>query len=219
MPKNIGDLKQKASKVFHYVKTIQIDLMDGEYVEGKTWPFFPKDKQDVQGFLNGKSLPFSDKVNYELDLMVLNPMVDIKKYQAMRPKRIIFHARSLESISNFIEKINAMEDFREEVEVGVAVNVAENLDFVDELVRNVDFVQFMGIETIGKQGESFSENVFSQIKNLKEKYPNVIISVDGGISLENAKTLKDLGVDRIVSGSFIFKSENPEEAINQLKNA
>ncbi|MEZ4103476.1 MAG: hypothetical protein R3B55_02915 [Candidatus Paceibacterota bacterium] len=60
MPKNLEDLEAKAVAVFHFVKTIQLDLMDGEYVEGKTWPFFLKNVEDMDGIMNGKVLPFAD---------------------------------------------------------------------------------------------------------------------------------------------------------------
>ena len=218
MPKNLEDLKEKAETVFPYVKTIQLDLMDGEYVEAKTWPFFPKDKTEVEEILRGKALPFSESVSYELDLMVMNPENDLKKYFAFRPARIIFHARSIENHTKFIETLSKYRNENEEVEIGVAISCAEDLNYADELVRNTDFVQIMGIEQIGKQGEALDERVFTQIKNLKNIYPNVIISIDGGVNLENAKRLKDAGVDRLVSGSTIFNSENIDEVINVLRN-
>lgn len=218
MPKSLEDLKEKASSVFPFVKTIQLDLMDGEYVEAKTWPFFPKNKEDMEGILNGKALPFAESVKYELDLMVLSSERDLKKYFAMRPSRIIFHARSIENHKSFIETLLKFRSENDEVEIGMAISATENLEFADELIRNTDFVQIMGIETIGKQGEKFDEKVFTQIKNLREKYPNAIISIDGGVNLENAERLKDAGADRLVSGSTIFSVENKEEVINILKN-
>lgn len=218
MPKDLKDLEDKASLVYKHVKTIQLDLMDGEYVEAKTWPFNPKDKSEVEEILRGKTLPFADSVKYELDLMVMSPEIDLKKYFALRPSRIIFHARSLDNYQKFIETLSKYRIDFDEVEIGIAISATENLSSVDELIRNTDFVQIMGIEEIGKQGESFDERVFTQIKNIKSVYPNAIISIDGGVNLENAKRLKDAGVDRLVSGSTIFNSENKEEVINNLRN-
>ena len=217
MPKDLQDLEDKASLVYKHVKTIQLDLMDGEYVEAKTWPFFLKNAEDMDGILNGKVLPFAESINYELDLMVMSPERDLKKYIAIRPKRIIFHARSIENHTSFLETLSGF-DTHHEIEFGVAISGEENLDYADELITKTGFVQIMGITNIGHQGEIFDENVFEQVKNLKEKYPGVIISIDGGVNLENAKRLKDAGVDRLVSGSTIFKSENKEEVINELRN-
>ncbi|MEZ4210912.1 MAG: hypothetical protein R3B39_01275 [Candidatus Paceibacterota bacterium] len=215
MPKNLEDLEAKAGAVFHFVKTIQLDLMDGEYVEGKTWPFFLKNVEDMDGIMNGKVLPFADSVSYELDLMAMSPERDLKKYFAMRPSRIIFHARSIENHEEFL---NILNNFENEVEYGVAISATENLDYADLLIKNFNFVQIMGIEEIGKQGEAFDERVFTQIENLRTKYPSVIISIDGGVNLENAKRLKDAGVDRLVSGSTIFNAEDKDEVINVLRN-
>ena len=217
MPKDLQDLEDKACLVYKNVKTIQLDLMDGEYVEAKTWPFFPKHKEDVEGILNGKALPFAESVDYELDLMVLSPERDLKKYIAMRPKRIIFHARSIENHLSFLELLNSF-DLKDEMDFGVAVGANENLDYAEDLIKAMGFVQIMGIDNIGHQGESFNENVFAQIESLKEKYPGVIISIDGGVNLENAKRLKEAGVDRLVSGLTIFNSENIDEVINVLRN-
>ncbi len=218
MPKDLQDLEDKACLVYKNVKTIQLDLMDGEYVEAKTWPYFLKNVEDLDGIMNGKVLPFAENVEYELDLMVMSPERDLKKFVAMRPKRIIFHARSIEDHKSFIEIMNSFVNLREEIEVGVAIGPDESLEFADELIRNTDFVQIMGIQNIGNQGESFDESVFAQIENLRAKYPNVILSIDGGVNLDNAKRLKDAGVDRLVSGSTIFGSENKEEVINILRN-
>ncbi len=45
-----------------------------------------------------------------------------------------------------------------------------------------------------------------------------LIEVDGGVNLETGKRLVDAGADVLVAGSFIFSSDNPEEAISQLKS-
>lgn len=203
MPKSIEDLKQKAEKVSSFVSTIQLDLMDGNYVEEKTWPFIDQQKENLP-----------EGLSFELDLMVLNAENDFEKYLALNPKRIIFHARSIENKELLLEKIK-----KTNIEIGIALLPNENEEQYKDLIENVDFIQVMGIENIGYQGEAFSEKTFSLIKTLKEKYPNVIISVDGGVNLNNAKELKALGVDRLVSGSTIFKSDNPGEVIKELLNA
>lgn len=203
MPKSIEDLKQRAEKVSSFVSIIQLDLMDGNYVEEKTWPFIDQQKENLP-----------EGLSFELDLMVLNAENDFEKYLALNPKRIIFHARSIENKELLLEKIK-----KTDIEIGIALLPNENEEQYKDLIENVDFIQVMGIENIGYQGEAFSEKTFSLIKTLKEKYPNVIISVDGGVSLNNAKELKALGVDRLVSGSTIFKSDNPGEVIKELLNA
>ncbi|MEZ4114393.1 MAG: hypothetical protein R3B65_03070 [Candidatus Paceibacterota bacterium] len=60
--------------------------------------------------------------------------------------------------------------------------------------KNFNFVQIMGIEEIGKQGEAFT--IFLHRLKIYAQHLSVIISIDGGVNLENAKRLKDAGVDR-----------------------
>lgn len=213
MPQSLEDLKAKVSLVAPHVDTIQIDLMDGEYVEGKTWPFFPKDKDDVSRIFDGETLPFSDKVKYEFDLMVKGPEADIRKFIKLGANRLIIHANSIENRELFEREIGKVD-----VEWGIAFLATDDILPWSSVLEKAHFVQVMGIEEIGKQGEPFSEKTFEQIQTIRAQYPNVILSVDGGVSLENAQRLKDAGVMRLVSGSTIFNAEDKGDVINQLRN-
>ena len=54
-------------------------------------------------------------------------------------------------------------------------------------------------------------------KIIKEKGASTLIEIDGGVTDENARKLIDAGADVLVAGSFVFKSENPIETCNKLK--
>ena len=97
--------------------------------------------------------------------------------------------------------------------------VYELLSEVDnEGAPAIDFVQFMGIENIGYQGEPFDERVFEKIRELRERFPDTIISVDGGVSLENADKLIEAGANRLVSGSAIFESGDIAGTVEVFQN-
>ena len=55
-------------------------------------------------------------------------------------------------------------------------------------------------------------------RSLKEKFPNLIISVDGGVDFENAPALIDVGASRLVIGSSIFDTQDIIETIKKFKN-
>ena len=76
----------------------------------------------------------------------------------------------------------------------------------------------MGIAKIGYQGQPFDSRVVAKIEDLRERYPDVTISVDGGVNFESAPKLIAAGVTRLVSGSTILNSKNIEETIYQLKS-
>jgi len=75
----------------------------------------------------------------------------------------------------------------------------------------------MGIEHIGFQGEPFNEKVIEQIKNLKEKYPDLIISVDGSVNENTAPLLVEAGATRLIIGSALNESYDVEETIREFE--
>ena len=104
------------------------------------------------------------------------------------------------------------------MQIGVAINMTTPIEQIFSLVNNVDFVQCMGIEKTGFQGQPFDERALDNIKTLKEKFPDLIISIDGGVSFETAPKLIKAGVDRLVAGSLILKSNDIRETIRELEN-
>lgn len=86
-------------------------------------------------------------------------------------------------------------------ELGLAVNMEVPLEKVFPLVPEVDFLHLMSITKIGKQGNPFDERIFDRIRGVKEKFPNVVISLDGGIKTDNWEKVRNSGADRFVVGS------------------
>ena len=76
----------------------------------------------------------------------------------------------------------------------------------------------MGIEKIGFQGQSFDERVLHKVNDLRERFPELIISIDGGVSLETAPLLIKAGANRLVAGSAILKSEDIEKTIKEFQS-
>ena len=107
---------------------------------------------------------------------------------------------------------------RDSIQIGLAINTTTPIEQIFPLVNDIDFVQCMGIEKIGFQGQDFDERVLSQIKALKEKFPDLIISVDGGVNFKTAPELIQAGVSRLIAGSLILKSQDIRETISELEN-
>ncbi len=207
IPKNYDDLREKVSLVKDFVAHIQVDITDGVFVPSKSWPY--TDLVWSSGIF--LELPCSVFCNFEFDLMVQNPEENIDDFIAEGAKRITLH---IESTNNIVELVSRLKG---RVEVGLAFNMETPFEPYKFLLSEVDFVQLMGIEKIGFQGEPFSEKVFEKIKDLKKIKSDVIISIDGGVNLENASRLIEVGVSRLVVGSSIFKSENIEETIKKFR--
>lgn len=214
MPKSFDDIREHAERVFEYVDYIQLDLMDGNFVEAKSWPFFDKDKQSARELMDGEiRLPFAEKIKYEFDLMVREPEADLKKFQKLGASRLIIHANSIGDRDFFNKEIESLG-----TKWGIAFLATDNVKSWSEEILKADFVQLMGIENIGYQGQPFDPRTLDQVLHIKQIKPNAIISVDGGINLDTAHELAQIGVTRVVSGSVVFGANNPSVSIEDFKN-
>jgi len=145
---------------------------------------------------------YSDPViDFEVHFMTETPEKVVDKWVGALAKRIIVH--------NLSEKILSL---RPEIEIGLGVEMDVDLEEIYPFITEVDFIQLMSIEEIGKQGNEFSVKIFDRIKELRKNFPEVIISIDGGINLDNADELVHLGADRLVIGSSILGTDDPEES-------
>ena len=215
------DLKNKVSLVRGIVPVVQVDICDGVFVKNKTWPFVSEGSDfDFLRILNEEDgMPFWQDVDYELDLMVSDAVSNFDLYTKLSPKRIIFHLEAvgnLEEFKNFLEGMDVY--IRDAIEMGIAIDIATPTETIFPFVNHVDFVQCMGIDKDGFQGQEFDEKVLEKIKTLKEKYEDLIISVDGGVSLENAQDLVDAGATRLTVGSALFKSEDIRGMVSELES-
>lgn len=218
MPKDLSDLESTVARVLGTAKWVQIDVMDGKYVPPVDWPFPDIHRAASTLLSEEEGLPYWDEVNYEFDLMISNPEKFAEDFVRMGGERIIFHYESADK-EKIWEAVRKVQDLS--TEVGIAIDIATPNDVLDEFLTDehpINFVQLMGIAQIGYQGQPFDERVIPKIKALIEKYPDIIISIDGGVNFDSAPLLLDAGANRLVAGSVILKSENPREAIYELES-
>jgi len=223
IPKSLKDLQEKMAKVNGLAPLVQIDILDGKLTPKSSWPYLnaTEDPDFVAIKKEETEFPFWDSLGFEIDLMVKNPENIWFDWIIAGAKRIVFHYESTENISNFLKNVKTKLVPKESalyVEVGLALNIATSNKDIYPLLEDVDFVQFMGIDKIGFQGQSFDQKVIEKIKDLRGHDHGVIISVDGGVNLDTAPALLEAGADRLVSGSAIFESEDIKEAILEFQN-
>lgn len=221
MPKDYADLQTKVGQVVSAVQSVQIDIMDGVFVPGQTWPFANPADTDFSALVKGdKGLPFWENVDYEFDLMIANPEEYISDFVALGASRIVIHLESLDDPLASLEHISDRYGKGAGViELLLAIGVQTHLDALAPLIPLISGLQMMGIAEIGKQGEPFVEEVVERVQQIKERYPELLVSVDGGVNDEYAGALVEAGADRLVSGSFIFAAEDPVAQIEQLAHA
>ena len=211
------ELRENLARVAGVTNIVQIDVCDGKFVPSTSWPVGAS--ESVDAILNEEEgLPYWDSIDFEFDLMIINAHEQFDFFIRLGAKRIVFHIEAESDKNKFKEFLEAIDMYtRESVEIGVAINTTTPIDELSGIIQSVDFVQCMGIEHIGKQGEPFDERSLGQIKALREKYPELIISVDGSVNENTAEKLVEAGANRLVVGSALMQSYDIRETMNNLK--
>jgi len=222
LEKDFDEIKNKLTFLRGRAKCVQLDVCDGVFTPSRTWPFASggfNDENFIKIFNEEEGLPFWSELDFEFDLMVADAVENFDAYMKLGPKRIIFHLgaqKNLEEFENFLEGLDMY--VRDNVEIGLAFRPNDDLTVVSKLSGKVDFLQCMGSDRVGFQGETLSGKAVEDIKFLKKNLPGLIISVDIGVNLENAQTLLEAGADRLCVGSGLWKSPDPIGTLQTFQN-
>ena len=181
---------------------IHLDVMDGEFVPNMTFDY---------NFIN--TLKFN-KI-YDTHLMIKNPLSIIEKYYDSSDI-ISFHveAETQEDILNFLKNKPLNK------KIGLSIKPKTDVSILVPFLPYLDMVMVMTVEP-GFGGQKFMEENLSKVEELillRNKFNyNFLIEVDGGVNGETVKLCNDKGVDIVVAGTYIFKSDNYQERINSLR--
>ena len=106
------------------------------------------------------------------------------------------------------------------MKAGVTLNPSTPVCMLEDVISDLDMVLLMSVNP-GFGGQKFIENTIAKTQRLKDLIlkhnSKALIEVDGGVQEETAPRLVKAGADILVSGSYIFKSKSPEDAIKALK--
>jgi ribulose-phosphate 3-epimerase len=206
IPKSFAHLQESLSIVRPFTREVQVDVVDGKFVPFTSWPYL-KD-----GAIEDLQL-FTPTFTIEVDLMLENPEEVIPTYARVGVKKIVVHGESTKMLERiFIQKRELG------FSLGLSINNDSPLSMIEEHRNEIDYVQLMGIAKIGSQGQPFDTRVLERVRTLREKYPELTISIDGSVNAETLVQLKDAGANRFVSGSAIFGEDNPEQAFSYLSS-
>lgn len=212
LPMTFAELEEKIALVQASVRTVQIDVCDGQLTPQANWPYKKHDDSFEKIIHEEDGLPGWQDLNFEIDLMVNRPEEVIDEWVTAGATRIVLHAEAKGGIEKALQALSGR------VEVGVAFNIDTSIEILNSIRDQIQFVQLMGIDRIGFQHQEFDERVLEKIKAVRAMLPDMPISVDGGVSLETAPQLIAAGADRLVIGSAIFDADNYIEAIREFKS-
>lgn len=169
---------------------IHIDIMDGKFVDNKTWT-----TSEIIKLTKYSNLPL------DVHLMVNNPSKYIEDYAMLNTNNITFHYEAVKDVNKVI---NEIKDYG--LKVGIAVNPDTDVKNIYDYLSDIDIVLIMSVYP-GKSGQVFINETLDKIKELKDYIVNnnfkTLISVDGGINDETGKLCKEAGADVLVSASYI----------------
>lgn len=211
LPMTFSELEDDAALVKGFVKTIQVDVCDGQFVPNATWPYRKHDDSFERLIKEEIGMPAWQDLNYEFDLMVNDPIEVVEEWVRAGATRIILHAEAKGDLDA------AMEALLGRVEIGLALAEETPISAIGRYREKISSVQLMGIEKVGFQHQVFDDRVIGRVREARLKYPGLPISVDGGVSLDNAQALINGGADRLVIGSAIFGADNPLDAVEKFK--
>ncbi len=211
LPMTFTEIEEKLHLITGQVKTVQIDVCDGQFVQNATWPYRKHDDSFDRILHEEEGLPGWQDFDFEIDLMANSPEEVVDEWVVAGAARIIIHAEAKGDISKAVGILEGR------VEIGLALSMETPLSFIQEYRDRIACIQLMGIDNVGFQHQAFDEQVLGRVKEARMMYPGLPISVDGGVSLETAPKLVAAGADRLVIGSAIFNSGNEVESIHQFK--
>ena len=194
---DFGDMRRAAELVAPESGYLHMDVMDGHFVPNLTMG------SDLVKALKGIA-------PLDVHLMITDPCDFIDDFCEAGADIISVHieANKPKEALQLIKSKN--------IKAGIALNPSTTKEAIEDVVSEADMILVMSVEP-GYCGQSFHENAIDRVKEYREKYPDKLIEVDGGVSTSNSEKLIQAGADILVAGSAVFNSEDPIQTIKQMK--
>jgi ribose 5-phosphate isomerase B len=186
---------------------LQIDIVDNVFAPHTSWPFTQADpKSELL-----KLKEWSSQFEMEIDCMCMDPLQYLDLFVEIGVMRVVIHAGSTEEYAACIAHAH-----EHKYAIGLAVTNDTDLQVLNTLSSSIDFIQVMGIEHIGQQGQQFDERTLDTVAKLRKIHPYMEIAVDGAVNERTIPHLLQAGVTRFAPGSAVAKAPDPVSAYTHL---
>ncbi len=213
LEQDLASIKNKIDLAKDVVDFIQIDICDGNFVKSKTY-LHSGDMNDAISIK--ESVP--DDVILELDMMTdwLSGVNWTTIIHTIRPHRAVLHYKSIND--NKLFELFSLSEF-ESVSFGLGVGLDDDLERVIERLKRFPFAyaQIMGIEKIGYGGQNQSPKLVPVLQAISRYCTNLPLCVDGGVKLENVRTIQSAGAVRFAIGSGLFFASDLKQRAREFR--
>lgn len=184
---------------------IHIDIMDGVFVPNISF-----------GLPVMKAIHKHSTKPLDVHLMIVNPDQYVADFKDAGAEILTVHYEACTHLHRTLQNIKS-----HGMKTGVALNPHTPVNVLSEVIQDIDVVLIMSVNP-GFGGQKFIPHAVQKVRSLKTLIKNAgaetLIEVDGGININTGAELVDAGADALVAGSFVFKSDDPKQTIEELGN-
>jgi ribulose-phosphate 3-epimerase len=182
-----------------------LDVMDGRFVPNISF-----------GFPIIEHISKATTKVCDVHLMILEPERYAEAFKAAGADQLSVHIEACVHLHRNIQQIKSLD-----MKAGVAINPHTPVSLLQDVLGDIDLVCMMSVNP-GFGGQKFIPRTLDKITELRRMIDdnnlNVLIEVDGGVTIENAGAIIDAGAHALVAGNTVFKSSDPSKTITQLKH-
>ena len=199
-------LKEDIDTIYDGGKSwIHYDVMDGHFVPNISF-----------GYSILSNLRSVTDLFIDVHLMITDPGQYLDEFINAGADLITFHIEAVSSMQEARVLIQRIHDAG--CLASISIKTCSFCVSIQTFLDDLDMVLVMSVEP-GFGGQSFNPAALDKITELKEirNGRRYLIEVDGGINANTANLCRVAGADVLVAGSYVFKAENRQEAIDSLK--
>ena len=182
---------------------LHLDIMDGVFVPNISFGF-----PVIESLKNHCTKPL------DVHLMIVEPQKFIPEVAACGAYMMNVHYEACIHLHRTVAAIKEAG-----MKAGVTLNPHTPIALLEDILCDLDMVLLMSVDP-GYGGQHFIEHSVDKTARLKEMIlrqgTDTLIEVDGGVNMETAKRLLEVGADVLVAGNFVFRADDPKQVIRDL---
>ncbi|MCL2062213.1 MAG: ribulose-phosphate 3-epimerase [Firmicutes bacterium] len=183
---------------------IHCDVMDGIFVPNIT--FGPKFIADIRK---------TTRLPLDVHLMITKPERYIDVFADAGADYLTFHYEAAESPVDTLQKIK-----KRGIKNGIVISPDTPVNVLRGILQHCDMVLLMSVYP-GFGGQKFIEKSLERLAELTKlaltENPEILIEIDGGVTVENAAAIKAVGAQVLVAGNTVFSAPNAAAVIQSLR--